>query len=268
MVGRAGARVRHGTSMPGVSDAISQIRAVSAGQASFYAWSCPKPSERTDVPASPYTSYLQLSEALKVRITSGDLRASARMPSEGGLAQELGVSRGMVQRAYRLLEQEGILARRQGQRWRIVAAGAGARSDVSYEDVAARIRAWLKEYPTVEAIPTGEDLAREYAVSVDTVAQARRLLVDEGALKRAGRRYVRAESGQESRVDEVAQGIRKALEEEAGDVAPEGKLIGEKAWMQRFGASKKTVQAALAKLEADGIVSRPEPGKSRQLISR
>ncbi|MFE3181574.1 GntR family transcriptional regulator [Streptomyces violascens] len=44
------------------------------------------------MPASPYTSYHQLAEALKVRITSGDLRATARMPSENGLARELGVS--------------------------------------------------------------------------------------------------------------------------------------------------------------------------------
>lgn len=41
---------------------------------------------------------------------------AARMLSEQGLAQELGVSRGMVQRAYKLLEKEGLITRRQGQR--------------------------------------------------------------------------------------------------------------------------------------------------------
>ncbi|WP_053724316.1 GntR family transcriptional regulator [Streptomyces sp. WM6378] len=220
------------------------------------------------MPASPYTSYSQLAEALKVRIESGDLRAAARMPSENGLAQELGVSRGMVQRAYGALEREGILTRGQGQLWRIVGATADARSDVSYEDVAARIRLWLKDHPEQDVLPSGANLAREYEVSIDTVAQARRLLLDGGTLGRAGRRYVRAASGHLSRVDEVAQEIRTALAAEPDHVAPDGELIGEKAWMQRCAASKKTVQGALAKLETEGMVTAPRPGKGRRLVSR
>ncbi|MFD7340900.1 winged helix-turn-helix domain-containing protein [Streptomyces violascens] len=71
--------------------------------------------------ASPNTSYSQLAEALKVRIESGGLKVADRMPSENGLAQDLGVSRGMVQRVYGVLEQEGILDRSQGQRRRLIA---------------------------------------------------------------------------------------------------------------------------------------------------
>ncbi|MFF3977731.1 GntR family transcriptional regulator [Streptomyces sp. NPDC001828] len=219
------------------------------------------------MPASPYTSYRQLAEALKVRIESGDLRAAARMPSESGLAEKLGVSRGMVQRAYGVLEQEHILARTQGQRWRIIGAADDALSDVSYENIASRIRTWLKENPKADALPTGADMATEYGVSVDTVAEARRRLVEDGLLRRAGRLYVRASSSRLSRVDEVAQGIRTALAEQPSTAAPNGELIGEKAWMARFAASKKTVQAALAKLESEGLITTPQPGKSRRLIS-
>ncbi|MFE3181573.1 hypothetical protein ACFXKR_11910 [Streptomyces violascens] len=174
----------------------------------------------------------------------------------------------MVQRAYGVLEREGLLVRRQGQLWQIVGAPDDAHSDVSYEDVAARIRLWLKDHPEEDVLPAGADLAREYEVSVDAVAQARQLLFIDGTLSRASRRFVRATSGRLSRVDEVIQEIRAALAAEPDHVAPGGEPIGEKAWMERCAANKKTVQGALAKLEAEGIVTAPKPGKGRRLISR
>lgn len=188
------------------------------------------------------------------------------MPSENGLAQELGISRGMVQRAYGVLEQQGVLSRSQGQRWRIVAADETARSAVSYEDVAAGLRLWLTDNPGVDGLPTGSALAKRFQVSVDTVGLARKLLVERGELRRAGRRYVRSDSAIRSSADEAVAAVRNAIAMAPDDVAPGGRLIGERAWIERLGVSKKTVRAALAVLEADGVVSPAAPGKPRALV--
>lgn len=56
--------------------------------------------------------YLQIAEALRVRIVSMD--PGARLPSEPQLAKEFGVSRFTVTRAVEVLMEEGLITRRQG----------------------------------------------------------------------------------------------------------------------------------------------------------
>lgn len=57
-------------------------------------------------------AYEQLAQLLRERITSGDLREGDRLPSETALAEQAGVSRSTVREALRILEQDGLVARR------------------------------------------------------------------------------------------------------------------------------------------------------------
>jgi DNA-binding FadR family transcriptional regulator len=56
-------------------------------------------------------AYEQLAALLRERITSGDLREGARLPSETMLAEQAGVSRSTVREALRTLEQAGLIQR-------------------------------------------------------------------------------------------------------------------------------------------------------------
>ncbi len=56
-------------------------------------------------------AYEQLAGLLRERITSGDLRAGDRLPSESALAEQAGVSRSTVREALRILEQGGLVER-------------------------------------------------------------------------------------------------------------------------------------------------------------
>ena len=56
----------------------------------------------------------QLEQQLREAVRSGRLRAGARLPPTRGLAEELGVSRGVVVEAYAQLAAEGFLTARQG----------------------------------------------------------------------------------------------------------------------------------------------------------
>ncbi|HYM54467.1 MAG TPA: PLP-dependent aminotransferase family protein [Solirubrobacteraceae bacterium] len=64
----------------------------------------------------------QIERALRERIRSGRLPSDTRLPSTRALAQELGVSRGVVTEAYGQLAAEGYLATRQGAPVRVARA--------------------------------------------------------------------------------------------------------------------------------------------------
>jgi GntR family transcriptional regulator/MocR family aminotransferase len=64
----------------------------------------------------------QIERALRAQIRSGVLPAEARLPSTRGLAQELGVSRGVVTEAYGQLSVEGYLTTSQGAPVRVATA--------------------------------------------------------------------------------------------------------------------------------------------------
>lgn len=59
--------------------------------------------------------YLQLRDVLAERISSGNWRPGAIIPSESDLAREFGVSPGTMRKALDLLERERVLSRRQGR---------------------------------------------------------------------------------------------------------------------------------------------------------
>lgn len=64
----------------------------------------------------------QIERALRERIRSGALRSDTRLPSTRVLAQELGISRGVVTEAYGQLAAEGYLATSQGAPVRVARA--------------------------------------------------------------------------------------------------------------------------------------------------
>ena len=64
----------------------------------------------------------QIESALRERIRSGRLSSNTRLPSTRALAQELGVSRGVVTEAYGQLAAEGYLAMSQGAPVRVAKA--------------------------------------------------------------------------------------------------------------------------------------------------
>ena len=58
--------------------------------------------------------YYQVMRELKERITSGALRPGDRLPSELDMTTQYGVSRVVIRRALRILEQEQLIVRKKG----------------------------------------------------------------------------------------------------------------------------------------------------------
>src|SRR3954451_17173906 len=63
-------------------------------------------------PVKVARAYEQLADLLRERITSGNLRAGDRLPSESSLAEQAGVSRSTVREALRTLEQARLIERK------------------------------------------------------------------------------------------------------------------------------------------------------------
>lgn len=68
----------------------------------------PAPSLRVDL-SSPVPPYEQLREQIAGLITSGQLRPDDRLPPVRQLAADLGLAGGTIARAYRELEQAGLV---------------------------------------------------------------------------------------------------------------------------------------------------------------
>jgi GntR family transcriptional regulator len=66
-------------------------------------------------PLGPVPLYQQLADALRARITSGDLPAGRALPSRERLADEYGVARGTVERALSVLREQGLVATTPGR---------------------------------------------------------------------------------------------------------------------------------------------------------
>lgn len=78
-------------------------------------------------PGAATAPYEQLRSQLATRAASGDLPAGTRLPTVRALAAELGVAPGTVARAYRELEQDGVVVT-EGRRGTFVAESAAAGS--------------------------------------------------------------------------------------------------------------------------------------------
>jgi DNA-binding transcriptional MocR family regulator len=78
--------------------------------------------------------YRQLADRVAELVRDGDLRPDDRLPPERTLAEELSISRSTTVAAYALLQERGVVVRRQGSGTRITAEGLvapGARLDAA-----------------------------------------------------------------------------------------------------------------------------------------
>lgn len=87
-------------------------------------------------PSSGLPLYLQVAVALKEDIAAGSYDVGDAVPSLRAAASELRVNLHTVGKAYRLLEDEGVLTRKRGDAYR-VATTARAAKDLLREDVQA-----------------------------------------------------------------------------------------------------------------------------------
>ncbi|MGH9366305.1 MAG: PLP-dependent aminotransferase family protein, partial [Thermoanaerobaculia bacterium] len=103
---------------------------------------------------------VQLAAAIEARIATGRLRAGDRLPTTRELASALGVNRGTVQAAYRLLSERSLVEGRVGS-GTVVRPEAPARGD--FEPAALlsrRVRGMLEESAPVLAMPPVADFSR------------------------------------------------------------------------------------------------------------
>ena len=70
---------------------------------------------RMQLTPGPIPKYYQLSEILRRRITSGELKPGDQLPTEEKLCREYDLSRGTVRHAFSTLVNEGLIRREQGK---------------------------------------------------------------------------------------------------------------------------------------------------------
>lgn len=68
----------------------------------------------------PTLKYEQIADSLRARITEGEFPPGALLPSGRDLCEQWGVSRATVIKAFEVLRQDGLIAARQGQGFRVV----------------------------------------------------------------------------------------------------------------------------------------------------
>ena len=88
-------------------------------------------------PDSPVPLYRQVADGLSAAVQAGILRAGDAVPSARALAEELGVNYHTVARAWRELEELGVLQRQRGGAF-LVSADARARGSFLSLEVQAR----------------------------------------------------------------------------------------------------------------------------------
>lgn len=72
-------------------------------------------------PTNGVPLYLQLADALRVSVASGQLAPGAELPSLRELAADLRVNYHTVRRGFQVLEEEGVIERQRGGRHRVSA---------------------------------------------------------------------------------------------------------------------------------------------------
>jgi GntR family transcriptional regulator len=127
--------------------------------------------------------YLQLRDALTERIAGGYWKSGQQIPNEGDLAREFGVSAGTVRKSLKLMEEQGLLVRRQGrgsfvndQSSDAVAARYCCIRTNDGEPVAGNVRA----EDIREATANEMERARLGLKPMDRIYRIRRVLSDQG----------------------------------------------------------------------------------------
>ncbi|WP_431867959.1 GntR family transcriptional regulator [Nocardiopsis eucommiae] len=131
-------------------------------------------------PRTPWGTYHQIADALRSRITSGDLTPGDALPSEAALGQEFGVARTTVRRALAELKSERLIKALPGT-GRVVctpqereAALEDGPPPAQYRRIAAALRKQITsgELAPGAGLPSEAALVRQYGVSRGTARQA------------------------------------------------------------------------------------------------
>jgi len=140
--------------------------------------------------ASPRGSFLMIAEVLRDEINENP--HMEELPPEAALTRQHGVSRGVVQRAFKTLRDEGLAVHVPGAGWRVVRAG----ERVDRRPLADRMAAVIVDdgLSVGAEFPSEADLSERFGVSRPTVRAALARLEGAGLVGggQGKRRIVRA----------------------------------------------------------------------------
>ncbi|MFE7442189.1 GntR family transcriptional regulator [Streptomyces chartreusis] len=148
--------------------------------------------------ASPRGTFLEVAAAVKAQIEADP--AITKLPAAADLMRAHGVSRGVVLRAFGVLQREGVAEPEPGGRWRVIRSG----EQVDRRPLPERIADVVKEegLEAGAAFPSASDLAKRFGVSRPTMTKALDKLEAAGVLASEGQgrvRTVRAVPNREER---------------------------------------------------------------------
>ncbi|MHC3428205.1 GntR family transcriptional regulator [Streptomyces sp. DT18] len=130
---------------------------------------------------SPRGTYLEVSEALREKISMGEIPAA--LPSQSTLVSEYGVSRSTIERALAVLKAEGVIESVQGAGWFVV--GTGDRRPL-VERVTDLLRA--DGVRVGDSFPTEKELCERFGASRTAVRSAIAQMEGQGLIAKAATR--------------------------------------------------------------------------------
>ncbi|MGI5401826.1 GntR family transcriptional regulator [Streptomyces sp. CA-135486] len=137
--------------------------------------------------ASPRGTFLQIAELVKAQIRADP--QMTQLPPAADLIRDHNVSRGVVLRAFKALEREGVAEPVRGGRWRVVREGEQTDRRPLDERIADIITA--EGFEVGAAFLSASDLMERFGVSRPTVTKALDKLEAAGVLEGAGQGRVR-----------------------------------------------------------------------------
>ncbi|MER7573048.1 GntR family transcriptional regulator [Streptomyces sp. NPDC126514] len=148
--------------------------------------------------ASPRDTYLQIAEVVKAQIKSNP--QMTHLPPAADLMRNHDVSRGVVLRAFKALQKDGVAQPVRGGRWRVAREGEHVDQRPLDERIADLIP--TEGFKVGETFLSASDLMGRFGVSRPTVTKALDKLEAAGVLASAGQgkvRTVRAVPNREER---------------------------------------------------------------------
>ncbi|BCL23003.1 GntR family transcriptional regulator [Streptomyces tuirus] len=137
--------------------------------------------------ASPRGTFLQIAEVVKARIQADP--QMAQLPAAGDLMRDHGVSRGVVLRAFKELQADGVAEPVRGGRWRVVRQGEQVDRRPLEERIADIIA--TERFAVGAKFLSASDLMGRFGVSRPTVTKALDKLEAAGVLASEGQGKVR-----------------------------------------------------------------------------
>lgn len=137
--------------------------------------------------ASPRGTFLDIAAAMKAQIKADP--KMTKLPSAADLMKAHGVSRGVVLRAFGVLQKEGVAEPVPGGRWRVVRASERTDRRPLEDRIADIITD--EGLPVGAAFPSASVLAERFGVSRPTVTKALDKLEAAGVLASGGQGRVR-----------------------------------------------------------------------------